>query len=118
MAGSDTTASTLTYAFYEFAQHPELIVKLRKELEVEGMMKEEDVKIQALCGLPYLNAVINETLRLHPPVPGGLHRDTPAEGVVMNGQHLSGGVHILGPTHTIHRCIYQDAHPSYIKATC
>jgi hypothetical protein len=32
LAGRDTTASTLSWTFYELARHPEMVKKLRKEI--------------------------------------------------------------------------------------
>ncbi|KAH7014463.1 cytochrome P450 [Microdochium trichocladiopsis] len=103
VAGSDTTASTLVYAFYNLAANPGFAEQVRAELAEHGIHGDEDVSVTALQNLPFMNAVINETLRLHPPVPGGVYRHTPKEGVVVNGHKLPGGVKIVGPHHTIQR---------------
>ncbi|KXJ87901.1 cytochrome P450 [Microdochium bolleyi] len=103
VAGSDTTASTLVYAFYNFAARPEVAARIREELVAAGIRGDEDVSVTALQNLVFMNAVINETLRLHPPVPGGVYRHTPREGVVIKGHKLPGGVKIIGPHHTVQR---------------
>ncbi|KAJ1327353.1 cytochrome P450 family 628 [Microdochium nivale] len=103
VAGSDTTASTLVYLFYNLAARPELAGQVRAELEAAGIRADADVSVTALQSMTYMNAVINETLRLHPPVPGGVYRHTPKEGVVIKGSRLPGGVKIIGPHHTIQR---------------
>ncbi|TBU33844.1 cytochrome P450 monooxygenase pc-3 [Dichomitus squalens] len=68
IAGRDTTASTLTFAVYRLAEHPDILRRLREEiLSVVGPTRRpsyEDIR-----NMKYLRAVINETLRLYPPVP-------------------------------------------------
>ena len=67
LAGRDTTACTLTYAVYRMAEHPDILKRLREEiLSVVGPSRRpsyEDIR-----NMKYLRAVINETLRLYPPV--------------------------------------------------
>ena len=104
VAGSDTTATTLVYFFYHAAKDPSIVDKLRAELREHNIKNDDTFEVQPLQYLTYLNALINETLRMHPPVPGGVFRDTPAEGVMMNGIQVPGGVKIIGPTWTIQRC--------------
>lgn len=106
VAGSDTTASTLVYAFWHIAGDEQVARQIRDELVRNGIRGDKDVSVTGLQGLEYLNSVINETLRLHPPTPGGVYRHTPAEGVVVDGKRLPGGVKIVGPMHTIQRCEY------------
>ncbi|MFO0662612.1 MAG: cytochrome P450 [Polyangiaceae bacterium] len=61
VAGHETTANALTFALYRLSQTPDVLHKLRVELDVSS----EDV--QALVKLPYNRAVVDETLRLYPP---------------------------------------------------
>ncbi|XP_073127951.1 cytochrome P450 76A1-like [Henckelia pumila] len=68
MAGTDTTTSTLEWAMAELLHNPQTLQKLQSELRTlipPGKKLEE----QNLEHLPYLKAVIKETLRLHPPLP-------------------------------------------------
>ena len=68
LAGYETTASLLTYASYSLAVHPEIQAKLRQEI-LEAKNKNNGVlDYDTLMSLPYLDAVINETLRMYPPV--------------------------------------------------
>ncbi|RMZ86840.1 hypothetical protein DV736_g5936, partial [Chaetothyriales sp. CBS 134916] len=90
IAGSDTTATTLVHCFYHLARDPALVAKLRAELEAQNVSSGDNFEIASLQYLPYLNALINETLRMHPPVPGGVYRNTPDEGVVINGIRVPG----------------------------
>ncbi|KAF7847876.1 hypothetical protein BT93_L2489 [Corymbia citriodora subsp. variegata] len=68
VAGTETTSSTLEWAMTELLCNPEKLSKAQKELhEVIGKGKQmEEVEIPRL---PYLQAIIKETLRLHPPFP-------------------------------------------------
>ena len=104
VAGSDTTATTLVYTFYNLAKNPSLADKIRAELKEKNIQNNSDLSVSALQYCDYLNGVINETLRLHPPVPGGVYRNTPKEGVVIDGKQLPGGVKTIGPHYTIQRC--------------
>ncbi|XP_075507760.1 cytochrome P450 76A1-like [Primulina tabacum] len=68
IAGTDTTTSTLEWAMAELLRNPQTLQKLHSELRTlipPGKKLEE----QHLDHLPYLKAVIKETLRLHPPLP-------------------------------------------------
>lgn len=47
--------------------------------------------------------MIEETLRLHPPVPSGLTRVTPPEGLNINGTFVPGGTIVSVPPWTIHK---------------
>ncbi|KIV92758.1 hypothetical protein PV10_04027 [Exophiala mesophila] len=99
VAGSDTTASTLTYLFYHLAEDPERVKKLRHEVDaLDG-----DFSSIALEKLEYLNGLINETLRLHPPVPSGVPRKTPPEGMQIGSTFVPGGVTVKIPYYTIQR---------------
>ncbi len=66
LAGHETTASALTWLFFICAERPEIVARMREEIdEVVGT---EDVTFEHLKRLPYLRAVFRETLRLYPPI--------------------------------------------------
>ena len=70
LAGYDTTASTLAHAAYLLAKHPEEQARLQEEVdqafeEASG----EFPDYSTIQGLPFLDMVVHETLRLHGPVP-------------------------------------------------
>lgn len=84
VAGSDTTAATLSYLFYHIASKPQWQDKLRKEMQqikLDNRSTDRVIPDSLLKEAPILNGMINETLRLNPPVPSGVFRKTPAEGV-------------------------------------
>lgn len=67
-AGTDTTAVTLEWALAELINHPKLLKKAREEIDrVVG--KNRLVQDTDIPNLPYLEAVVKETLRLHPASP-------------------------------------------------
>ncbi|KIK53185.1 hypothetical protein GYMLUDRAFT_49511 [Collybiopsis luxurians FD-317 M1] len=68
VAGRDTTASLMTFTVYMLSQHPHILRKLREEiLTVIGPHRRPTY--DDLRDMKYLRAVLNETLRLYPPVP-------------------------------------------------
>lgn len=68
IAGSDTSGSTTEWAMAELLRNPEVMQKARKELiQVIGINNE--VKESDIPRLAYIQAIVKETLRLHPPVP-------------------------------------------------
>lgn len=96
---SDTVAPTLVFAIYQLALNPDKAEKLYQEVK--------DVSIKDLATfkkLPYLNAVIMETLRLHPAVPTGGNRDTPPEGMMIDGTFIPGNTTIVAPRYVLGRC--------------
>lgn len=62
VAGHETTASALAWAFYWVLKQPEVFDKLIHELESLGQDPDPNLVYQ----LPYLSAVCNETLRIYP----------------------------------------------------
>ncbi|KAA1466958.1 cytochrome P450 [Dentipellis sp. KUC8613] len=71
LAGRDTTSTTLTFVVYFLCLHPDVMMRLRQEIINEygdnGMPS-----LETMRGLKYLRAVLNETMRLFPPVPMNL----------------------------------------------
>lgn len=68
MAGSETTSSTIEWALTELLCNPEALMKAKSELnQVIGRNKK--IEESDIDNLPYLQCVIKETLRLHPPLP-------------------------------------------------
>ncbi len=73
VAGSDTTAATLVHLFYHLAAEEGLVDRLRQELDtLVGTESQGKIDHHKLQDAPLLNGVINETLRLNPPVPSGV----------------------------------------------
>lgn len=68
LAGRDTTASTLSFCFFKLARNPEVVAKLREEIRDRLGVGTDSQKptYNDLKTMKYLNAVINETMRLYP----------------------------------------------------
>lgn len=68
LAGRDTTAGALSFTFQELSAHPEIVRKLRTEI-LEMVGPDRAPTYEDLKNMPYLQHVMNETLRLYPSVP-------------------------------------------------
>lgn len=103
IAGSDTTSAALTFLFYHIAQNPSIAEKVRTELAANGI-DNESLTVQSVHILPYLTAIIDETLRLHPPVPTQPVRQAQPEGLQIGDWFIPGDTEILTPAWCIQRC--------------
>lgn len=106
VAGSDTTSNAMNFCLNELARHPNVIARLRDELDplISGHLQPQDFDTLRDCA-PLLNACINETLRLWSPVPSGLQRTTTAVLALPDDARGSQGKVVLPPdtvasTHT------------------
>lgn len=66
LAGHETTATTLAWAFYEIHQNSDVLKQLHEELNNLG----ENPQPMTIAQLPYLTAVCQETLRMYPVLSG------------------------------------------------
>lgn len=89
IAGSDTTASALTAALYCLLKHPATLSKLRKEIKANALSSPPTFK--QTQSLPYLHAVIQESMRLYPAVGLPLQRVVPSSGAQINGHFFPAG---------------------------
>jgi cytochrome P450 len=88
--------------FYHLARSPHIMDKLRSELSTfyEPGAESEFKDLQEAA---YLNGVINESLRLHPPTPSGLQRLTPDDGLVIGSTFIPGNVTVSTPFWSVGR---------------
>jgi cytochrome P450 len=99
VAGSDTTAVTLTYLVWMVLKDP----KLQKQLEEEVAGLSSDLRAEELTDAPLLNSVIDETLRLYGAAPGSLPRTVPSQGAMLCGHTLPAGTIVSTQAFTLHR---------------
>ncbi|KAJ8447496.1 hypothetical protein Cgig2_019490 [Carnegiea gigantea] len=67
-AGTDTSSSTLEWAMAELIKNPEMMARAQKEIEQTLGKDRPIIQESDISKLPYLQAIIKETLRLHPPI--------------------------------------------------
>lgn len=107
-AGYETTALTLSWVTHFMTQHPEIVEKLREE--IDGALGDRTPGFGDLHSLPYTRQVLQEAMRLAPP-----SYFTPRTAVaddVIDGYHIKAGQMILMMTYVIHRHpdFWPDAH--------
>jgi tryprostatin B 6-hydroxylase len=102
VAGSDATAAAMTHVFYHLAVAPSHAERLRAELKTL-INPSAPFSVGDVRHADHLNGVINEALRLHPPVPSGTYRITPPQGITVDGVYLPGEVNITLPHYVIGR---------------
>nr|UHB15523.1 cytochrome P450 [Paris polyphylla] len=68
VAGSESISSTVEWAMAELLGNPRSMTKARSEL-IDVITDGDELEEPIILRLPYLKAVVKETLRLHPPLP-------------------------------------------------
>ncbi|MCK2237467.1 MULTISPECIES: cytochrome P450 [unclassified Crossiella] len=106
MAGTETTATALSWLGYELAAHPAIADRVRAELT--KVLGDRPAGPWDLPELSYVDRVITETLRLHTPV--WLLMRTSVEPVRLGGADLPAGTEVLVVPPTLHRdpLLYPD----------
>jgi cytochrome P450 len=102
IAGSGPTAPALAATLYHMALRPDLVEKLHKELRSANFAVGETTHSH-LAKLKFLDALINEALRLHPPIRSGPERMTPPEGLQIGDTYVPGNIRIQTPLYSLHR---------------
>ncbi|TFK73345.1 cytochrome P450 monooxygenase [Pluteus cervinus] len=104
IAGSDTTSNSTCAIIYHLAHNPHVQAKLHKELDEQ--LGTEDLLVATsdqVKRLPFLDACINEALRIHSTSALGLPRVVPEGGLTVVGQFFPEGTVLSVPSYTIHR---------------
>lgn len=99
LAGHETTANTLAWAWYLLSLHPEAESSLHAELDT--VLGDRPPTVADLPRLPYTEQVITETLRLYPTA--WLLGREPIEPTTLGGYHVRQGLTLWMPQWTIHR---------------
>ncbi|EGX91828.1 Cytochrome P450 [Cordyceps militaris CM01] len=98
IAGGETVATSLSGTIFFLLRHPERMRRLTNEIR-DRFAQYEDITAAEAQRLPYLQAVINESLRLYPPASQGFPRTSP--GFQVHGQHIPAGTEIYTSTWTV-----------------
>ena len=102
IAGSDTTSNTSCALLYHCLSTPHVVTKLQAELD-EALPSDDVPTFDAVKDLPYLENVIQETLRIHSTSSQGLPRLVPVgDGVDLAGHHFPQGVVLSVPAYVMH----------------
>ncbi|KAL8811334.1 MAG: hypothetical protein Q9223_007554, partial [Gallowayella weberi] len=114
IAGSETTSTAVTAATYYLLQNPEMLLRAQTEVRL-AFQKAEDITLRAVSTpglLPYLEAVIKESLRCHPPIASTLPRKVGAAGAIIDAhfipQNISVGVHQYSTYRSASNFAYPD----------
>jgi cytochrome P450 len=90
IGGSETTATLLSGCMYYLLTNPRTLDLLTKEIR-SSFTSESEISFTNVSQLKYLLAVLNEALRVYPPVPGALPRAVPGKGAPIEGRWVPGG---------------------------
>ncbi|KAL9013189.1 MAG: hypothetical protein Q9173_002099 [Seirophora scorigena] len=90
-AGSVTSELTCASTTWFLLKNPAVYDRLKKEIR-EAFKTMDEITTAASAKLPYLHAVINEALRLHPPAAVAAPRLVDRPGVVVSGHEIPVGV--------------------------
>ncbi len=98
--GHDTTSSTLSFLMYELARNPVVLERLTDELDrvLAGRAPTTD---ELIGELPFLSQVLDETLRLYPPVWFGPRLTVRA--FEFGGYRIPAGIHVIHSSWVSHR---------------
>nr|BED42936.1 cytochrome P450 monooxygenase [Trametes versicolor] len=103
VAGADTTSSALTSILYCLLTHPDACQKLQAEIDQFYPPGEDPSDVKRHLDMHYLTAVINEGMRVWPPVPSGVQRLVPhnSGGVTFGSTFLPAGTAVSLHTYSI-----------------
>uniref|UniRef100_A0A4W4GZ29 unspecific monooxygenase n=1 Tax=Electrophorus electricus TaxID=8005 RepID=A0A4W4GZ29_ELEEL len=99
-AGYETTSATLTFFFYNMATNPESMKKLQEEID-QTFPDKAPVEYDAVMNMDYLDAALNESLRLYP-VASRLERVC-KKTVEINGLTIPKDTVVMIPVYSLHR---------------
>ena len=97
-AGHETTANLLSWTLYLLAKHPDVLNKLRVELD--DVLHGNTANTESLQQLVYTRAVLNESLRIRPPV--GIIMRKVSQNIELNGYPLKAGSLAVFSIYNIH----------------
>ncbi|EUC27912.1 hypothetical protein COCCADRAFT_110493, partial [Bipolaris zeicola 26-R-13] len=91
IAGSETTATVLSGCVFYLTRNLDAYNKVTAEIRTSFAV-EDDMNAESLSKLPYFNAVLEEALRVYPPLSVTLPRTTPPGGEMIAGKFVAGGM--------------------------
>jgi cytochrome P450 len=94
LAGSETTAALLSGCTYYLLRNHDKYERLLHEIR-STFNSLSEIRLTSLVDLPYLNAVLTETMRVYPPIPSMLPRIVPKGGAIINDKFVPENVSSL-----------------------
>ncbi|CAG8960244.1 hypothetical protein HYFRA_00012764 [Hymenoscyphus fraxineus] len=107
IAGSDTTSTALAASFFYLTHNPHVLRKLEDEIRTKFADVEDIVTGKELGECTYLRAVLEESMRLSPPVGGILPREILTPGLNIDNCPIPAGTVVGTPHYALHH------NPSY-----
>lgn len=101
-AGSTTTAIAVANVMYHLLKHPEILARLREEIDRALDPEEIVAPYDSVKNLPYLRACLDESLRIVSPTTQNLGRVTPPEGMQILDEFVPGGVSVSMSALVVH----------------
>ncbi|XP_069687416.1 probable cytochrome P450 6a14 [Periplaneta americana] len=102
LAGFETSSTTLSYCLYELSLNPDIQAKLRDEIDATLEKCDGKITYDAIQGMRYLDKVVNETLRKHPPAPVVSRVATKPYVIPGTSDHLDVGRMVVIPIYGLH----------------
>ncbi|KAI5818004.1 cytochrome P450 [Pyronema omphalodes] len=102
-AGTETTPTAFTGIMWYLATHKDKRQKFQAALDAAFPNGDGEVTFSKIQAIPYVKGIMYESLRLQPPVPGIIQRNTPSQGMTISGQYIPGNTTVGVPIWTIHR---------------
>ncbi|XP_070571349.1 cholesterol 24-hydroxylase-like isoform X2 [Ptychodera flava] len=110
IAGMETTANQLSFALIEICKHPEVLARIRKEVDCI-LQSKNHVTFEDLNSLQYLGQVLKETLRLYPPVFAATR--ILSNDVTYLGYHLPAGTEVT--VNTFQMCRMEEYYENALQ---
>ena len=91
--GGESVAVCMAAATFYMLKNPAILTKAQKEVR-NAFSEEDQITLRTTARLVYLNAIIEEALRIHPPTPGNFSRRTSSSGDTIDGYFIPPNVRI------------------------
>lgn len=117
LAGMDTTGHQLSWIFGMLATHPRVTQKLVEELRENGFCgaDRKEVTLEALSGLPYLNAVIKEGFRIAYTIRFSVFPRRLPKDMSVFGYRVPKGIRIISPGNRAMNAVSDWGDPDVVR---
>ncbi|KAI9367032.1 cytochrome P450 monooxygenase [Aspergillus egyptiacus] len=102
-AGSDTTSTAMAASFFYLAHDPDALARATAEVRSAFTSEADIITGPTLNSCKYLQACINEAMRISPSVPSVLPRDVLPGGLTVDGDYIPAGTSVGASLYSLHR---------------